>query len=297
MSRNRSPLRNKVEALAFLAVRAGLRCLSLPAAEELGRSLGRRYRRLDRERRELVERNLARAFPERSEPELEALAEAVFEHFGGLATELAWSLDEPAEALRSRVKVRNADLAREAVSSGRGVFFLTAHLGNWELGALVTAALGMPMTVVSRPLDNPYLESRLRVFRERTGNGVLYKADAAREILRKLRHGGTIGILADQHARTADALVVPFFGRPASTTSAVARLADRTRAFILPVAAVRIAPALYELTFDPPIDVDQLEAAERTPAALTARINEVLERMICRNPGQWLWLHNRWKLD
>lgn len=297
MPRHRSKLRNRAEAIAFAG--AGRLFGALPAvqAERIGRGMGRLFRLVSPSRRRIAEGNLARAYPALSPSEVRALARAVFAHFGGLAADLIHSLNEPFEETLGRLEIVGADDARAAVASARGVFFLTAHLGNWELGALVAATLGLRMTVVARPLDNPLLEETLRVFREQTGNRVRPKADAARDILKTLRSGGTVGILADQHAHPPDAVAVPFFGRPAATTSAFARLVDRSEALVLPTRMVRVAPARYRLRFDPPIDVRTLPAGERTPERLTALFTSTLERMIRDTPEQWLWLHNRWRLD
>ena len=174
---------------------------------------------------------------------------------------------------------------------------LTPHLGCWEYAALASAPLGLRMIVISRPLDNPMLEETIRRFRERTGNVIVHKSEAAREILRILRRGGIVGILADQRARKPDAVVVPFFGRPAATTSALARILDRTEALVVPAACVRIGPGRWHYAFHPALDVRRMDAAERRPESLTARLNLVMESLIRRHPEQWLWLHNRWRLD
>ncbi len=266
-------------------------------AEALGRRLGLLFRLLSRSRRRLTRTNLARAFPEKNPAEIERLSREVFAHFGGLTLDLIAMTSETAESILSRVEIVGEERARAAFASGRGVFFLTSHQGNWEMAALVASLLGMPMRVVVRPLDNPLLERHLRALRERGGNLVVPKATAARELLRVLRSGGAVGILMDQHARPPDALPAPFFGRPASTSTAVARLAERTGALILPVLALRTGPATYRLEIGEAIDVLALRPEERETGPLTARLNGILEAMIRRAPEQWLWLHNRWRLD
>jgi len=295
--KRRSSLRNQAEAAAFALLAAGIRALPRARAEAAGRRLGLLFRLLARRRRELAERNLARAYPGEGTGEIERLSREVFAHFGGVAADLVHSLDEPIDSLLERVEVENIEVVRAAMGSGRGVLFITAHFGNWEVGAIVTAALAGPLTVVVRPLDNPILDALLTSFRERTGNRVLSKREAAREILRVLRSGGTIGIVADQHAPPRDAVVAPFLGRPASTTNSVARLADRTEALILPGAAARTAPGRYRLAFGEPIDVRTLSPSERKVEALTTRVNQRLEEPILARPEQWLWLHDRWRLD
>ena len=295
MSKRRSNVRNRAEAgLVRLARRlAGL--VTPETADAAGRRLGLVFRALDRRRRRLVEENLALAWPAKSAAEIEALSVAVFEHFGGLAVELLHSLDEPDASLLSRIEIVGTEHVRAAAGSGRGFFFLTPHLGCWEYAALASAACGYPMTVISRPLDNPILEGDVRRYRERTGNTVVHKAEAAREILKVLRRGGSIGILADQRARKPDAVVVPFFGRPAATTSALARFLDRTDALVLPASCIRVAPARWIYRYRAPFDVRDLPAEERRPEPLTARLNLIMESLIREHPEQWLWLHNRWK--
>ncbi len=297
MPRRRSDLRNRIEAFAVDLLLAAARRGTPEGAEAAGRRLGRLYRAVDRKRRELAERNLSRAFPEKRPDEIEALSVAVFEHFGGVAADILHSVSGPQAEVDARVSVSGAERIHAALASGRGLMLLTAHLGNWEYSALATAATGFPVAVIARPLDNPLLEGLLKTFRERNGNSVVYKTDAAREMLRILRRGGGVGILADQHARTSDAVVVPFFGRPAATTSIVARLADRTEALIVPAVCARTAPARYHLSFEPEIDVRTLPADARAPEPLTARLNLEVERLVRRTPEQWLWLHNRWRLE
>jgi Kdo2-lipid IVA lauroyltransferase/acyltransferase len=297
VGKERSSVRNRAEAgLVRLARRlAGI--VTPETADAAGRRLGLVFRALDRRRRNLVEENLALAWPGKSAAEIEALSTAVFQHFGGLAVELLHSLDEPDASLFSRIEIVGAEHVRAAADSGRGFFFLTPHLGCWEYAALASAACGFPMTVISRPLDNPILEGEVRRFRERTGNTIVHKAEAAREILKVLRRGGAIGILADQRARKPDAVVVPFFGRPAATTSALARFLDRTDALVLPASCIRVAPARWFNRYRAPFDVRDLPAEERRPEPLTARLNLIMESLIREHPEQWLWLHNRWKPD
>lgn len=297
VAKHRTALRNRFEAFLAGAFGAFLARKTPEAAESTGRALGRLFRRLDGRRRALSRKNLARAFQELTAVEVEALSVRCFEHFGGVAAELVHALaHDPADAL-ARVETEGAAIAKDAFATGRGVFFLTAHLGNWEWAALGTGALGIPTGVVARPLDNPLLDATFTRLRMSTGNTVIEKRDAARGMLRAIRRGGAIGILNDQHAHPPDAVTAPFFGRPAATSSALAKLADRTEALIVPAYAIRVAPARWRLTFEAPLDVRTLSREERGVESLTARLNGILESMIRRHPEQWLWLHNRWRLD
>ena len=296
MASRRGPLRNRLELAAYLVMRSFFRALPVRLADGLGRRAGLLYRLLDARRRRLVRGNLALAFPERTPAEIDALAREVFAHFGGLAADLLRSETEPVEELLSRVEVLGIEHARAAAASGRGVFFATPHLGNWEWASIVTGAYGIPVTVVARPLDNPLLDARLTAMREKTGCRVVSKRDAARVLLKTLRSGGLVGILADQRARPPDAVVVPFFGRPAATTSSIARLVAKTGALVLPAVCLRTGPGRYRYVFSEPFDAMLLPPEEREVEPLTARLTALVESQVRQAPGQWLWLHDRWRL-
>ena len=296
MARARGPLRNRLELSAYLLLRTLFRLLPLGLAEAVGRRAGLLYRLLDARRRRIVRGNLALAFPERSAAEVDALAREVFAHFGGLAADLLRSETEPVASLLARVEVVGFEHARAAAGSGRGVFFATPHIGSWEWASLVTGALGIPVTVVARPLDNPFLDARLTAMREKTGCRVVSKRDAARTLLKTLRSGGLVGILADQRARPPDAVVVPFFGRPASTTTSVARFVAKTGALVLPAVCLRTGPGRYRYVLSKPFDAMTLPPEEREVEPLTARLTALVEKQVREAPGQWLWLHDRWRI-
>lgn len=295
MSKERSTARNRLELALVEAFRLLLRLLPERGAIGLGRALGRTYRLADGRRRRITERNLSLAFPELPPDRIGQLSRDVFAHFGSLAAFLVRSLSDPLETLLSRVTVSGAEHPLTAAASGRGAFFLTPHLGNWEYAAIAAAAHGLPVTIIARPLDNPLLETRLKAFREQSGNRVVPRAQAAREMLRVLRAGGAIGILPDQHARPPDVIWAPFFGRPAPTTSSIGRMAARTGALVVPAFCVAEPQGRFRLEFLPPVDIEALPESERTPEAFTARINAIVEEMVRRYPSQWLWLHDRWR--
>lgn len=293
MSKNRSHARNLVEYGIVALFLSLFRFIPRAAAVGLGERLGLLFRLLSRRRRTLAETNIARAMPGLAQSEVTALARKTFRHFGGLAAELLWSANRETRAISEIVAIEGFEHAEAARDAGRGFFFMTAHIGNWEFGAIATGARGLPLSVITRPLDNPLLEDRFKRFREQSGNRVVSKREAAREILRTLKSGGAIGILPDQHAKPPDAVTVPFFGRPAATLTAIVRFAERTGALIVPAAAYRTPEGTYRLVFGPPVSMEGPGSVEDK----TARMNSILEGLIKRAPEQWMWLHNRWRED
>ncbi len=266
------------------------------AAYALGEGAGRLAFRLDRRHRTITLENLTQAFPEGYTPaEIERLARAVFENLGRTAVDVAGS--------DRLVRERNADAVRfdglgrmlEARRRGKGVLFITAHFGPWELLPLIHAIHFGPIHVVARPLDNPWLDNLLTSLRERGGNRVIRKRDAVQAILQVLRRGETVGILIDQHITEREGVVVPFFGRPASTAFAPALIAMRSGAAVLPVAIVREGHGRYRVVFSGEVSLRRSGNIKADLVENTARFTAAIEAFIREHPDHWFWVHRRWK--
>jgi Kdo2-lipid IVA lauroyltransferase/acyltransferase len=179
---------------------------------------------------------------------------------------------------------------QEAKRRGKGVLFATAHLGNWEFSAIAHSLLTEPMHVVVRPLDNAAVDAIVEARREATGNHVIAKKDASRDILRALKRNEPVGILIDQNVGESEGIFVDFLGVPACAGTAFARLAAHSKAAVIPGFALwNPAKGKYVLKFYPLVDITG-DATEDT-----RRIHAVIERVVREYPDQWLWLHRRWK--
>jgi len=177
-----------------------------------------------------------------------------------------------------------------AKSAGRGVLIATAHFGNWELSAFAHALLTEPMNIVIRPLDQPAIDALVEHRRALSGNRLIEKWDGARAILRALQQNEAVGILIDQNTSLQEGVFVHFFGTPACANTAFAKIAARTGAAVIPgFATWEESEKKYVLRFHPPVEISG-DAAEDT-----RRIHAKLEEVIRSNPGQWLWIHRRWK--
>ena len=296
MSKNRSAVRNHVEFAAFRVAR-GLTGLLPPAGlARVADVLGGFYLMIGGERREIVDFNLALAYPEKSEAERRQLARAVARHFARSTLDAIRIQRLQPEELLSSVEISGWEHVERAAGLGRGVFFLTAHIGSWEVAALVTGLkLDAGLSVVNRPLDNPLLDAELERLRRLYGNHVFGKHNILREMLAQLKKGGGVGILIDQRPREGQGVDVPFFGQPAWTHPVLARMSRKTGAPVVPTFALRGKPGFYALRYDEPVLIDDLSEDELQDVPLTTRYSEILEQAIRRNPDQWLWYHDRWK--
>lgn len=290
-------IRARVEFALYRAVRGALSHLDDAEAARFGAALGRTAARVSPRRDRLARANLAAAFPGWTERQVDETVGRCWEHFGRVAVDYLRLGELPPGEFLDRIEIEGLSNFTGALERRKGVFLLSAHLGHWEVGALAAGLLGEPISIVVRTLDNPFLEEELARHRSRYGNRVVPKTEAAREMLRSLRAGGTVAILVDQKVIGEEAVSVPFFGRPARTTPALARLAVKTGAAVVPVFCrpAEGGPGRYRLEFEPAILPDDLPEAEREVEPLTARFMEVTEAAIRRAPEYWLWMHNRWK--
>lgn len=287
-------LRHRLEYLAVASVVAFVRPLPMRAVLAVGTLLGRAFFLCDAAHRRLAVANLEAAFPVRSPRECRAIAREMFSHFGRLLIVLLKFSTMRPDRMLAHVEFEGEERVVHAHAHGRGVLLFTGHFGFWEINALVHALAIRPMAVLARPLDNPLLHRLLESVRTSTGNAVIYRRGAIRRVLRALAENQAVAILIDQHIQSADAVSVDFFDRPAATTSALAALALRTGAPVVPVFALPLEGGrfrmVYEHAVEPPRDDD--------PDAIrhfTQRCTDVLEMYVRRYPELWLWMHRRWR--
>ena len=296
MSR-RSPLRDRAELALFQLGDTALRALPRGAREKLGRSLGRFYLRVVPSRRRILFENLSRAFPEKTAEEIAAIGYASAEWIGAAFVDFLEVSRLPAETVRERIRIAGGENFEKARARGKGVFLLSAHIGGWELGAIRAGLVSEPIAPVVRPLDNALLERELAARRTRLGNRIIAKRDAARDILKAMSAGETVAILVDQNVLAREAVFVPFFGRLAATTPALALFQLKTDAAVVPVFTWPEGNGRYRLEFETPILAEEFRHLPREDAvrSATARYMEVTEAAVRRAPDVWLWMHDRWR--
>jgi KDO2-lipid IV(A) lauroyltransferase len=288
-------VRHRLEYAAVRGVIALVRVIPHAAAAACGTALGLTFHLFDRRHRHTALQNVAAAFPDRPVSEQRAIVRHAFGHFGRLLfAMLKFSTMTPA-AMLARVEFEGDNHVQLAHAQGRGVLFVTGHFGFWEIQAMVHALRLPPMAVLARVLDNRPLNELLERIRTRTGNSVIYRQGTLRRVMRTLQAGRGVGILIDQHIVSRDAIYVDFFDRPAATTTAVAALALRTGAPVIPLFALPIGHGRYRMIYEQPIEPpsgdDEVEAVRE----FTQRCSDVLERYVRRDPQLWLWMHRRWR--
>jgi KDO2-lipid IV(A) lauroyltransferase len=183
----------------------------------------------------------------------------------------------------------------EAKKKGKGVLFLTAHFGNWELSSFAHGLYGHPLNFVVREMDNPLLDALVNRYRCLSGGRAINKRESARETLRALHRGEAVGVLMDQNMLPGEGVFVDFFGRLACTTTGPARIARKTgAALVLGLVIWDQNGKRYRLRFEP-VEWIEREDPEEEIVVNTANFTRLIEAYVRRYPDQWLWVHRRWK--
>ena len=246
--------------------------------------------------RQVGMRNLAMVFPEKSEAERARILRGVFASLGRQLAELCQFPKYTPENIDDVVTYDGLENYERAYARRKGVLFLTAHFGGWELSAFAHSLHGHWLHIVMRPMDNEYLDQLLQNYRTMHGNKTVAKDDFVRGLLAAMKAGETVGILMDTNMTPPQGIFVDFFGIPACTASGLARIALRTDAAVVPGFTIW-DPALrkYRLRFDPALELIRSGDLEADIAANTQLFTRVIENYVRKYPDQWLWVHRRWK--
>jgi KDO2-lipid IV(A) lauroyltransferase len=285
--------------LRYLAVRAALWVvgrLPLSAVLPLGRMLGGLAARLFRGEVRKALASLAVAFPERPLAEREQVVRDMFVQLAQSALELAVIeqidplleryVDLPAE---ERAKIE-AELAR-----GKGVVFVTGHVGNWELLARRFSRAGFSCATIAKESNDARLTALIERVRARGNLRTIWRGapGAAKEMLRQLKSGGILGLLIDQDTKV-QGVFVDFFGKPAFTPRAAADLALRSGAAPVMGFIHRLPEGGHRISLEVLQRPEELEG-EAAVVELTQRMTRSIEQAIRQHPHEWVWMHQRWK--
>lgn len=245
--------------------------------------------------RKTAEFNLRLAFPDWTEAQRAAVIQKMTRNLGWMAAEFAHLPKYSKQNIEDVVILDGHENFLQGHQQGKGVLYLTGHIGAWELSSFAHALYGYPLHYMARPLDNRRLDLLVNRYRSLSGNRPIFKNESARTMLKVLKVAGTVGILADQNTMPEEGVFVDFFGTPACTTTGLARVALHTGAAVVP-GYVFWDPQIkkYRLRFEPPVELTRTGNTDRDILENTQKFTKVLEQIIRKYPDQWVWLHGRW---
>lgn len=258
--------------------------------------LGRVLFVLDRKHRRIALSNLEFAFGnEMTERQRFSVARRVFENLIHIIFEIGWSLHLTSDDFSKFFTVSGLEHYRAAIGKGKGVLCLTAHFGNWELLPITAHMAQMPVRIVYRRMDTPFVERFFKENRTRFGAAVIAKHRLAmRKIYRELIDGFPVAMLMDQNVDWYEGVFVDFFNHRACTNPGMAMLAMKSGAPVIPVFMIRTPDGFHTL-FGPELPLIQTGDRTKDIELNTQMYNQVIEKVIRRFPEQWFWVHQRWK--
>jgi Kdo2-lipid IVA lauroyltransferase/acyltransferase len=208
--------------------------LPRPVSRGLAASIARGLYALLPQLRKTTEFNLRLAFPDWTDARRAEVTRGMVRNLGWMAAEFARLPRYTKQNIEQYVILDGHENFLEGQRRGKGVLYLTGHIGAWELSSFAHALYGFPLHYMARPLDNPRIDALVNRYRCMSGNEPIFKNESARALLRILHGKGTVGILADQNTMREEGVFVDFFGKPACTTTGLARVALHTDAAVVP---------------------------------------------------------------
>lgn len=264
----------------------------------IGRTLGLLFDLIPMKRTDVSLDNLRHVFEgDLTEIEIRRLNRRVLMHFGEMLFEIPHLFRLNSENLGNYVIFENQQNLLSALAKGKGVFALTAHLGNWELlNTAVPLHFGIKTAAVARPIEFIPVERLFSDLRSRFGTDLIQKQRGIKRILTAVKDKRLVGILLDQSVDWYEGVFVEFMGRPACTNKALARLVQKTGAPVIPAFCVKQPDGRYKIIFDEEVNIqisgDKTVDVEHNTALFTA----IIEKHIREYPEQWFWFHRRWKV-
>jgi KDO2-lipid IV(A) lauroyltransferase len=295
--KQRNDFLDRLLYLVLRLVAAALHCFPVNTNLQTAKLFGSILYRVDRRHRERALGNLRRSFPDMPQRRREQMAERSMQQLVMLGIEVLFTT----RILNLRTYSRYVELEnfREMLDlmlrGDRGVIMLTGHYGNWEILGYVLATIGFPTTSIARPLDNPYISEYIFGVREKTGQRIIAKKGATTEVTEVLNARGAVGFIADQNAGTKG-MFVDFFGRKASTYKSIALLAMEYEVPVVVGYARRVNDRFHFVVgVQDVIHPDDWKSQDDPLRYITQRYTKAIEDFVRVDPGQYLWVHRRWK--
>ena len=294
---------NYMSGLAqYIAAAILVRILSLlpyRLASDAGGFIGRLGYLMDKRHRNIALENLARAFPDRDKEDLAGIAGKVFENLGRSAAEFVHIASHPQasvkDILSKWVTVEGQHYVNNAIMNNKGVIYLTAHFGNWELLGLSLSTNNCILNVIARPIDNRRIDRIVTSLRSVLGANILPKKGVLRDTLRGLKKGGAVAILLDQNTSREEGVFVDYFGQPAATNRGLALIAMKSGASVIPVFIVRENTYSHRMVYLPEVEIKRSDNLDSDVITYTQKFTNIIESFVRDHPEQWFWMHRRWK--
>ena len=241
--------------------------------------------------KKLIERNILKAFPSKNHKDLKKIIMDMWGNYGRILSEYVFLKNFRESKFKDNIEVIGQNILKEIKEEGKPVIFISGHFNNFELMAMHIEKSGVDLAVIYRPLNNKFLNSVMEKIRKKyiCKHQIKKGMAGTRQLLSFFKNNHSIALMIDQ--RVAQCIKSNFFGQAAYTTTIPAQFVKKFNCKIIPIYVERINKINFKLTINKPIEYPSTSTIED----ITLNLNQVIEKMILKNPDQWIWSHNRWK--
>ena len=271
-------------------------CIPFRIAQEIGKMTGLFAYFIPINRKTIAHENIRASFGnDLNAADARKLLRKVYMHFSQMLFEIPHILRLNAGNLNRYMIIQGEENLRQALRKGKGVLFLTAHLGNWEFMSAVGSLYFGNTVLVPRRSDSASVDRVVNELRTRFGAEIIRPQRAMRLLIMALKRNKMLGIFLDQNVDWYEGVFIPFFGRWACTNKGLALIARKTGTPVIPVFTARERNGRHRLIFEKEIELRKTKDKIRDVEDNTALFTATIERYVRKYPDQWLWFHRRWK--
>ena len=287
-----------LDEILYRLIRLAIHMMShipYPLAQHMGKGLGTIAYLIPMSRKKVALENIKRSFPALTGREAERLLRRVYLHFGQMFFEIPHIFRMTHDTLDRYMTFDGLEHVVDAFNRKKGLFFLTAHFGNWEFLCAAGALKAGSLAVIARPADFKPLDRVLAEIRSFFGTEVILKQKALRRVRSALRENKLIGILLDQNVDWYEGVYVPFFDQWACTNKGLALIAGITGTPVVPAFPVRQKDGRYRIIFEREVELQRTGDRTKDIEINTEVFTNIIEKYIRKYPDHWFWFHKRWK--
>ena len=240
----------------------------------------------------VIDHNINRALPKFTAKEKNKLIKKMWINYGKILSDYVFLKNfRIDQTFKDKIKIINAEILEEIKEDGKPVIFVSGHFNNFELMAMYLDKFGINLAAIYRPLNNKFLNPIMEYIRKNyiCNNQVKKGVSGTKQLLKHFKNNTSIALMIDQ--RVSQGIKSNFFNEPAYTTTIPAQFVKKFNAKVVPIYIERSKDNKFNLEIYEPLIFNKKYSVQQ----ITDELNQLLEKMVLKNPDQWIWTHNRWK--
>jgi Kdo2-lipid IVA lauroyltransferase/acyltransferase len=241
--------------------------------------------------KEIIKSNILKALPNSNQNEVEVISKKMWNNYGRILAEYVFIKQLRKSKLKNNIEVKGQEILDKIKEDGEPVIFVSGHFNNFELMAMHIEKSGINLAAIYRPLNNKFLNFIMEKIRKKyiCKNQIKKGISGTKQLLSFFNKKSSIALMIDQ--RVSQGIKAKLFKHEALTTTIPAQFVKKFKCKIVPIYIERIEGINFKLTIHKPLEYLENDSVE----SITLDLNVILEKMILKNPEQWIWSHNRWK--